>query len=140
MAGLATSKTVAIGAFVVLAGATAWYLGLGQSRTHIPANVVYEYRTQFSPGQLAPGWTLLSVGPNVDDPTKIIHRVEVPPALAGELVMLSGSRRARRVGGVACPDAAHPIWTKISRLQDIQIELYTDKGTFDTISCRSAVL
>lgn len=124
---------------VVLASAAAMACDVFTPRSHIPAEVVYEYRRQFAPGQLAPGWKLLSVGPNVDDPTQILHRVEVPPALAGELVMESGSARGRRVAEIACPDRSNEIWGELTRRQDVVVVLYTDKGEFDRVSCRSAL-
>ncbi|MDX1384532.1 MAG: hypothetical protein R3190_12850 [Thermoanaerobaculia bacterium] len=140
MAGNGTARiALAVGVAVIVGAGIAWSTGAFRARTHIPANVVYEYRQGFTPGQLAPGWKLLSVGPNVDDPTQIVHRVEVPAALAGEIVMMSGSDRNAQVAEVACPPADHEIWSRLSRGHDVVVELYTEKGAFDSVSCRSAV-
>ena len=131
--------TIVSAAVLVVGVGIAWFTDAFASRTHIPAEVVYEYRSQFQPGQLAPGWILRSVGPNVEDPTRIVHRVEVPAALAGELVMMGNSKRGSRAAEVACPASDHPIWTKIGRGQNVEIELHTEKGPFETISCRAFV-
>lgn len=135
-----TALAVAGGAALVVLGLGLFWVFAWVPRTHIPAEVVYQYRIQFEPGrQLAPGWKLLSVGRNIDRPSVLVHRVEVPPALAGELVMMGGSERGRRAASIACPEASHPIWSQLTRRQDVEVELYTDQGKFETVSCRASV-
>ena len=117
-----------------------WQSQLRQPRSHIPADIVYEYRRQFTPGQIRPGWRLLSVGRNVDHPSSLVHRVAVPPELAGELIMMNGWTRRSRVAEVACPSASHPIWSQLTSAQDVEVELSSERGAFDTISCRAELL
>jgi hypothetical protein len=130
---------VALVVAIAAAAAGFWYLRIWEPRSHIPAEIVYQYRTQFDPGQLEPGYTLISVGRNVEDPTMLMHRVQVPPALAGELVMLSANQRGERVAAIACPDAEHEIWQQLTSRQDIAVQLFTEKGEFAVVRCRSEV-
>ena len=130
------------GAVLVLAAITGaiWYARVWEPRSHVPADVAYWYRHQFEPGQLQPGWVLLSVGRDADRPAALVHRVEVPSAVAGDLVMMGSSERQRLVAEIACPPADHEIWSKLRRRHDVVIDLVTDKGEFASVSCRGEVL
>ena len=114
-----------------------WQTLLCPSPAHIPADIVYEYRLRYTPGQIQPGWRLLSVGRNVDRPATLVHRVEVPPELAGELIMMNGWTRRSKVAEIACPSASHPIWSRLTRGQDVEVVLSSERGAFDTVSCRA---
>jgi hypothetical protein len=124
---------------LVAAGAAAWYAFRWEPRSHVPADVAYWYRQQYVGGQLRPGWVLRSVGRDADHPAILVHRVEVPSAVAGDLVMMGQAERRRLVGGIACPPADHPIWSKLRRSHDVVVVLSTDKGDFATVPCRNAV-
>ncbi len=53
-------STTAVG--LSLALGWVWQAQLYQPPTHIPVDIVYQYRRQYTPGQIQPGWRLLSVG------------------------------------------------------------------------------
>lgn len=119
-------------------------LGLGcapDDATFIPYPVAREYRAQQDLRLLRPGWRLTAVMRRVDRPTAIVHRVEVIPEIAGQLVGMGGRARRKTVGEIACPAADHPIWQKLDAGQDVEVDLVTEKrGVFATVSCRRAVL
>jgi hypothetical protein len=110
-----------------------------QERTFIPSEVVRPYVARQSLGQLEPGWVQRSVRRDPERPTRIVHTVEVPPEVAGELVMMSGGERARLVAGVVCPDGADPIWQELDRGQDVVVDIVTESGPVEQISCRRAL-
>lgn len=107
-----------------------------QERTFIPSDVVRPYVARQIQGQLEPGWVQRSVRRDPERPTRIVHTVEVPPEVAGELVMMSGSERARLVAGIVCPDESDAIWRELGRGQDVEVEIVTESGPVERISCR----
>ncbi len=109
-------------------------------KTHVSVELVNEYAASRTLGQLEPGWTLRHVGRDLDSARRIVHRVEVGPERAGEILMMSGRERNQLVGRIACPGSDDPIWEKLTASQDIVVDLRTEKGSFESISCRSAVL
>jgi hypothetical protein len=117
----------------------AFYVWRWEPRSHVPSDVAYWYRMQFEPGQLRPGWNLLSVGRDADHPQLLLHHVQVPAAGAGELVMMGNAERNRLAGEVACPGRDHPIWRKLRRRHDVRIVLSSERGEFATVSCRDQV-
>jgi hypothetical protein len=102
----------------------------------VPAEVTYWYRQQFEPGQIHPGFVLTGVGRDAERPQVLVHRVEVPDASAGELVMMGAGERGKLVARIACPGRDHPIWTKLTRRHDVEIQLSSAKGMFAAVSCR----
>lgn len=111
-----------------------------QERTHIPIEVINDHAAQQRLGQITPGWNLRYVGRDSDSARRIVHRVEVNPERAGEILMMNGGEKRELVGELACPPADAPVWEKLTSAQDVVIDLRTEKGNFETISCRSAVL
>ena len=108
-------------------------------KTHVPIDVINEHASRQFMGQIKPGWNLRHVGRGIDSARKIVHRVEVGPERAGEILMMSGRERNTLVSGIACPQEDDPIWTKLTPRQDVIIDLRTDQGNFETVSCRSAI-
>ena len=109
-------------------------------KTHIPIDVINDHADNQTLGQLTPGWNLRHVGRDLESARRIVHRVEVGPERAGEILMMSGGEKNDLVGRIACPAADDPIWSQLTPRQDVIIDLRTEKGTFETVSCRSAVL
>lgn len=108
--------------------------------TYIPYLVAKTYRAEQKPRLLKPGWRLTEVARRADRPTVIVHRVEVIPELAGDLVIMGPRKRRRLVGELVCPGPDHSIWSELTRAQDVEADLATEKrGVFATISCRRAV-
>lgn len=131
-------RTVLVGSLILVSlgilGYRVWYV----PKTFIPTELANRYREAHPPGQLEPGWAVRSVGRRVDRATRLVHRVEVTPELAGELLMMPAGQRRDVVGRVACPEGGDPIWQELTRRQDIEIELMTDQGPFAVVSCRGA--
>jgi hypothetical protein len=125
-------------ALVVLGGigAAVWYVSFWEPRSHVPAAVAYWYRQQFEPGQIQPGFVLVGVARDPERPQVLVHRVEVPDASAGDLVMMGAGERGELVARIACPGRDHPIWAKLTRRHDVEIELSSAKGKFAAVSCR----
>ena len=123
------------------AGALLLALAACEEVTFVPYPVATDYRKQQqTPRLLRPGWRLTGVARRVDRPTAIVHRVEVIPDVAGDLIRMGRRRREKLVGEVACPAADDPIWQQLSRGQDVEVDLSTEKrGELATVSCRSAL-
>lgn len=137
---LRRSRSIAAGlVLLAAAGGAGWYAWNWEPRSYVPSDVAYWYRMQWKPGRLHPGWSLLSVGRDAQRPQFLVHRVQVPSPLAGDLVMMGASERGRVVAEVACPDAEHPIWEKLRRRHDVRIELQTERGAFAAVDCRAEV-
>jgi hypothetical protein len=133
-------RVTAVGlALAAILGAGAFYLWRWEPRSHVPSDVAYWYRVQFKPGQIRPGWKLLAVGRNAEHPALLVHHVQVPAAVAGDLVMMGNSQRNRLVAEVACPGRDHPIWSKLRRRHDVRIALSSDRGEFAVVGCRDEV-
>jgi hypothetical protein len=124
---------------LVAAAAAAYYVWRWEPRSHVPSDVAYWYRVQFKPGQIRPGWNLLSVGRDAAHPELLVHHVLVPGAVAGDLVMMGTSERNRLVAEIACPQRDHPIWTKLRRRHDVRIALQSERGEFAGVGCRAEV-
>ncbi|MEM1247024.1 MAG: hypothetical protein AAGK22_11650 [Acidobacteriota bacterium] len=119
--------------------AASCFLTACEERTHIPIDVINEHAAAQRLGQITPGWNLRHIGRDPESARRIVHRVEVNPERAGEILMMSGGEKNDLVGGLACPQADAQVWASLTRSQDVIIDLRTEKGSFETISCRSAV-
>ena len=107
---------------------------------HVSADLVYRHSQDFPPQRLRQGWTRVWVGRELERVDRLIHRVEVIPEFAGDLMMMSGRQRERTTGEIACPPSDHPVWQELTRGQDIEIDLLTaERGRFITVSCRKAL-
>lgn len=133
-----TPRRLALVVAVVLvaAGALLWWHRY-VPRTHIPTRLLRDYVRRQTLGQLRPGWNLRSVSRNPKRVSTLIHRVEVAPEIAGELLLMPGGERHRLIADIACPPPSDPIWKKLTSAQDVLVEMSTDRGSFDTVSCRS---
>jgi hypothetical protein len=107
-----------------------------ENQGYIDSDLAFEYRTRMPPGSIHPRWQLLRVARRLDRPNLLVHLVEVPPEDAGQLMMLSERERARTVAEIACPPTADPIWKQLARRQDIEVDMTSDNGLFETVSCR----
>jgi hypothetical protein len=121
----------------VLGGLVWWWRY--EPRTHVPTRLAREYSRRYTLGQLRPGWNLRSVSRNMDRVSTLIHRVEVNPEIAGELLLMPRGKRRELVAGIACPPASDPIWERLTSAQDVLVELSTDRGSFETVACRARV-
>lgn len=106
---------------------------------YIDSDLAFEYRSNAELGPIQPRWHLVRVARRVDDPNLLVHVVEVPPEDAGQLMMLSDRERARRIAEVACPKADAEIWEQLSDGHDIEVDMQSDNGLFETIGCRSLI-
>ena len=61
---------------------------------HVDSDVAFEYRTRVATGSIHPRWQLNRVARRLEEPTKLVHEVEVPPEMAGDLMMMSRRKRA----------------------------------------------
>ena len=111
------------------------------SPPHVSADLVYRHSVDFpSPQRLRQGWTRVWVGRELERVDRLIHRIQVIPEFAGDLMNMPGRQRERMAGEIACPSLDHPVWDELSRGQDIEIDLVTaDRGQFTTVSCRKAL-
>lgn len=110
------------------------------SPPHVSADLVYRHGRDFPPERLRPGWSRVWVGRELERVDRLVHRVQVIPEFAGDLMNMPGRQRERMAGEIACPPRDHPVWDELSRGQDIEIDLVTaDRGRFTTVSCRKAL-
>jgi hypothetical protein len=79
------------------------------------------------------------VGRDPAHPELLVHHVQVPAAVAGDLVMMGASERNRLAAEIACPRSDHPIWAKLRRRHDVSIALETERGEFAAVGCRAEV-
>jgi len=133
-----THRRNALVAFLVLlaVGGLLWWRHY-EPRTHIPTRLLRDYVRRQTMGQLRPGWNLRSVSRNPERVSTLLHRVEVAPEIAGELLLMPRGERHRLEAEIACPPASDPIWPKLTNAQDVLVEMSTDRGSFDTVSCRA---
>ena len=107
---------------------------------HVSADLVYRHGQDFPPTRLRPGWSRVWVGRELERVDRLIHRVQVIPEFAGDLMNMTGRQRDRMTAEIACPQLDHPVWDELTRGQDIEIDLETaDRGRFTTVSCRKAL-
>ncbi|MCY3966085.1 MAG: hypothetical protein OXG83_13705 [Acidobacteria bacterium] len=110
------------------------------SPPHVSADLVYRHGLDFPPTRLRPGWNRVWVGRELERVDRLIHRVQVIPEFAGDLMNMTGSQREQMAGEIACPPLDHPVWDELTRGQDIEVDLVTaDRGRFTTVSCRKAL-
>ena len=107
---------------------------------HVGADLVYRHGQDFPPTRLRPGWSRVWVGRELERVDRLIHRIQVIPEFAGDLMNMTGRQRERMTAEIACPQLDHPVWDELTRGQDIEIDLETaDRGRFTTVSCRKAL-
>ena len=107
---------------------------------HVSADLVYRHSQDFPPTRLRPGWSRVWVGRELERVDRLIHRIQVVPEFAGDLMNMTGRQRDRMTAEIACPQLDHPVWDELTRGQDIEIDLETaDRGRFTTVSCRKAL-
>ncbi len=107
---------------------------------HVSADLVYRHSQDFPPTRLRPGWSRVWVGRELERVDRLIHRVQVIPEFAGDLMNMTGRQRDRMTAEIACPQLDHPVWDELTRGQDIEIDLETaDRGRFTTVSCRKTL-
>ena len=107
---------------------------------HVSADLVYRHGLDFPPERLRPGWSRVWVGRELERVDRLIHRVQVIPEFAGDLMNMTGRQREQMAGEIACPPLDHPVWDELTRGQDIEVDLVTaDRGRFTTVSCRKAL-
>lgn len=107
---------------------------------HVSADLVYRHNLDFPPTRLRPGWNRVWVGRELERVDRLIHRVQVVPEFAGDLMNMTGRQRERMTAEIACPRLDHPVWNELTRGQDIEIDLETaERGRFTTVSCRKAL-
>ena len=110
------------------------------SPPHVSADLVYRHGLDFPPERLRPGWSRVWVGRELERVDRLIHRVQVIPEFAGDLMNMTGRQREQMAGEIACPPLDHPVWDELTRGQDIEVDLVTaDRGRFTTVSCRKAL-
>ena len=110
------------------------------SPPHVSADLVYRHGLDFPPERLRPGWSRVWVGRELERVDRLIHRVQVIPEFAGDLMNMTGRQREQMAGEIACPPRDHPVWDELTRGQDIEVDLVTaDRGRFTTVSCRKAL-
>ena len=126
---------VALVILVVMATAAALACGAG-GKGYIDSDLAFEYRSRVETGSIHPRWQLVQVARRLDRPDRLVHVVQIPPEDAGELMMLSDRERARTVAGIACPNADDPIWSRLSGGHDVEGDMPSDNGLFDTVTCR----
>ncbi len=107
---------------------------------HVGADLVYRHSQDFPPSRLRPGWNRVWVGRELERVDRLIHRIQVIPEFAGDLMNMTGRQRERMTAEIACPQLDHPVWDELTRGQDIEIDLETaERGRFATVSCRKAL-
>ncbi len=107
---------------------------------HVSADLVYRHSQDFPPSRLRPGWNRVWVGRELERVDRLIHRIQVIPEFAGDLMNMTGRQRERMTAEIACPQLDHPVWDELTRGQDIEIDLETaERGRFATVSCRKAL-
>ena len=104
--------------------------------SHVDSDVAFEYRTRIETGRIHPQWELTRVSRRLDQPSRLAHEVHVPPEAAGDLMMLGTRERGEKVASIACPPSDDPIWQELQDGQDVEIDMFSDNGRFDTVSCR----
>lgn len=110
------------------------------SPPHVSADLVYRHGLEFPPERLRPGWSRVWVGRELERVDRLVHRVQVIPEFAGDLMNMTGRQREQMAGEIACPPLDHPVWDELTRGQDIEVDLVTaDRGRFTTVSCRKAL-
>ena len=110
------------------------------SPPHVGADLVYRHGQDFPPTRLRPGWSRVWVGRELERVDRLIHRVQVIPEFAGDLMNMTGGQRERMTAQIACPPLDHPVWEELTRRQDIEVDLETaDRGWFTTVSCRKGL-
>lgn len=134
---LSNAAFVALGLLVVLI--TPGCSSSDEQKGYIDSDLAFEYRSSAELGVLQPRWHLVRVARRLEEPTRLVHVVQVPPEDAGQLMMLSDRERARKIAEVACPKADDPIWQSLSRGHDIEVDMESDNGLFETVGCRSQV-
>lgn len=114
--------------------------GACNTAPHVSADLVYRHGQDFPPTRLRPGWNRVWVGRELERVDRLIHRIQVIPEFAGDLMNMTGRQRDRMTAEIACPQLDHPVWDELTRGQDIEIDLETaDRGRFTTVSCRKAL-
>ncbi len=107
---------------------------------HVGADLVYRHSQDFPAMRLRPGWNRVWVGRELERVDRLIHRIQVIPEFAGDLMNMTGRQRERMTAEIACPQLDHPVWDELTRGQDIEIDLETaDRGWFTTVSCRKTL-
>ena len=107
---------------------------------HVSADLVYRHGQDFPPTRLRPGWSRVWVGRELERVDRLVHRIQVIPEFAGDLMNMTRRERERMTAEIACPSADHAVWDELSRGQDIEIDLETaERGHFTTVSCRKAL-
>ena len=131
---LLANRTARLSCFAVLTlAATAC---TSEPATHVDSDVAFAYRSRVEPGRIHPRWELTRVSRRLDRPSHLAHEVVVPPETAGDLMMLSARERGEKVASIACPPTDDPIWQQLTEGQDVEIDMVSDNGRFDTVSCR----
>ncbi len=110
-----------------------------EPRTYVPDEVVRAHRADYPLGQFAPGYVRRSVSRGLERATRIVHKVEVRPEVAGELLIKPAGERSRLIAAVACPPGSDPVWGKLTSRQDVEIEISAGKGPIANVDCRSEV-